>query len=640
MELEVTNALFLSKQSNNNEGKVAAFVLGLQVYEKKSHIGIINNDNNTVKEYVIIKEVFLCQLVQNCSIEFLRDMILCPVEKIQNIGVTVLSKLVSIPHMLQKFSIFDQMIHKIVRLYLSSSTITEDSDTTNSYLVSKSTLLQLLQSLIGSASRDIVRSVINKLLSSSEEHQISQQNNRIIIETLELLSYCCVCLESNVGTGQSERLSASQAAVLRSLFVQGLHGALPSKNRELAFLVLAGLLQPQSQISALDPCWTVETSMTNLAPGSDAATNTTATATATVGQFARLLSSLVAGELHLWVEECLEGKTLPHQDKDNLESVSQSKQRYELLCTMVNTLLELIDSMQFLLLGPRQDTDDDDDDDDDDDEMEGGVWASLPSTVLIQIQTNLHDSVTECFDLVKWCVKQPDRTHSGPLVQKSAQTLCAWIAEDDQLHPLFPAQLDVLLCLCVGYTCLPTNIHTSRSIEDLQALHQLASKKFISDPGDSGEVHDVALFLFPCVLAIFSIALESDEVLAERLLGATHLFSVAVHTVCALLSSSCSFSSSSSSSSPDMSTKFDTLFEASCDLIECILELKRADILVLLPVEGTSSIGYVLGYSIEPLLIICLYELLTNVKKVGSSKWSPVVLRVSDQLLCTLKAFM
>lgn len=575
MELEVNNALFLSKQ-RSHEAKIASLLVGIQVFEMKS----THTDD-------FVREVFLSQLVTNVSIEFVRDMILCPNPRLQDIAISVLSKLVSVSHLLQKFCRFDQMIQTLAQLYVSSTH-------RSSSAVSQPDLLMLLQALIGPAPRDTVRAVLHQLLLSGAA-EASQQSR--ILETLELLSYCCVCLGSS--EMRTERLSSPHAAALRGLFVQGIHGASPTADREQVFACLASLLQPQSL--ALDPCWTVE-------EGKDT----------TVGQFSRLLSSVVAGELHLWVEECLDG-TAPGSD----ETGESHSQRSEMVRAMIGTLLSLVDSMQFLLVGPRCD----------DDEVEDpgeGAWAGLPSSVLLQIQTNLHHCVAECFDYTKWCaMNSAGQLQPDPLTLKSAQTLCAWVAEDDQLHPSFPAQLDVLLQLCTGYSCLlSTKSQAMRSMAELCRAHEVARGAASSD-----QTHDdVALYLFPCVLAVFGTALESEEELAERVLGATNLLSVAMHTVCVFLASD--------GSSDRLSNQSDTLFEASCDLIECIMELKRSDILALLPAEGLSAIGYVLGYELEPLLVTCLYESLTKITKPGAGKWSALVMQVSDQLLNTMHTFI
>lgn len=568
MELKVSNAIFLSKQSNN-EAKVASLIIGVQIYEK--------NINISSDEFV--KEVFICQLVTNCGIEFLRDLASnSKCERIQEIGVGVLTKLISIPHILQKFCQFDQMICKIIQLYLSTA-----DDKFLSTNGTESTLLLLLQSLVGSAPHETVRVVIQKLLSEST----SQQNRTV--EVLELIYYCSACLEST--NTDPENLSSSHASALRSLFVQGLHGASPSINREHVFACLASLLQVQSL--ALNPCWTIESDHSG--------TNS--------GNFARFLGSLVAGELHLWVEECLEE---PIQSDGKLDL--QTKRR-ELVHSMIGILLGLVDSMQFLLVGSHDEVDED---------CSDGVWASLPSSILLQIQTNLHHCIAECFDFIKWSATQQNKHQLEPLVTKSAQTFCSWIAEDDQLHLLFPTQLDVLLRLCVGHDCLAVT-RSHRSVEELCSLHQSVNKLSQSD-----QLDDVALFLFPCILAVFGTALESDEVLAERLLGATNLFSVAVHTACICLSGPSQYKSN----------ELDILFESSCDLIECILELKRTDILSLVPAEGPSAIGYVLGYDIEPFLAKCLHKSLNNVQKASKGEWSPLIMRVSNQLLSTLEAFV
>ena len=432
----IKNSLKLSEGSTVEE-KIASISIALQLFD------------TNFKSNQKISHKYITQIAKNIGPQFIKQLIINS-ERLRDIAIKLLYILIDLPDILSEFT---SLLQPIILNTLNNTT-QKSSSQGNS--------IDTIKKLIELSDLSTLKSTFHTLL------YIASTNTHHPQTLIDLLCECCLYIQyqsettithtTATSTNSIISLNINESASLRSLFIQSLHGALPSEARNTVYKHLADLLQTHHTV--IDTTWTVEEENNK-----------------NKGQFARLICSLIHGELQLYIEEFIDiythisgsgpgpgtgtgvgtGQHASVREADGA-SLSQMVIRSEIVYDMLQVFISFLETILSLLLGGQDNVGHNYDPS----EENAGVWGVLGESVLSKVQHMAYASISELFDLFEWASERYD-TFAGLI--EEGRSLAA-----SPLPPPLPQQQQD--SSGQGGAAINPNTETALSTSPSQAQHR------------------------------------------------------------------------------------------------------------------------------------------------------------------------
>ena len=434
----IKNSLKLS-EGNTVEEKIASITIALQLFD------------TNFKSNRELSHKYITQIAKNVGPQFIKQLVLNS-ERLRDVAIKFLYILLDLPDVLSEFT---SLLQPIISNTLNTTTTQKSSSQSNS--------VEIIKKLIELSNLSILKSTFHTLLS------IASTNTQHPQTLVDLLCECCLYIQYHsettithttaTSTNSIITLTSTECASLRSLFIQSLHGALPSDSRNTVYKHLSDLLQTHHTV--ICTTWTVEVENNK-----------------NKGQFARLICSLIHGELQLYIEEFIDiythisssspvsdpgpsTGTAQHASVADGPSLSQMIIRSEIVYDMLQVFISFLETILSLLL----DRQDNGGQNYDPSEENAGVWGVLGESVLSKVQHMAYASISELFDLFKWASEKYD-TFAGLIEEGRSQATSLPLLPT----PLLPQQQQQDSSSDQGGAAISPEIDTALSPS--QALHR------------------------------------------------------------------------------------------------------------------------------------------------------------------------